>query len=251
MERDVVVELGLAGARGGTSAAPPSARRRAGHLVLGTASDGFTAAARATVEHGERAAEARDHDLGGVALLAVLVGPFARRKLALDIDLGTLAHVFLRDLGQLLVEDHDPVPFGALLALAGLAIPPRIRRGHRHVHHGSAILHGLHFGVAPQIADQDDFVDAARHGGLLRFPGAAGRRTYLTAGKLAPTACGQPPILGCVVRTAWAGLMPALRQIIGAASKPPPILMRHEPILPCFRALARLTPRPPRPPRPA
>src|SRR5262249_38004626 len=116
-------------------------------------------------EHGECTAEARNPHFGRVALLAALVGPLAGRKLAFDIDLRTLAHELLRDLGQLFIEDHDPVPFGALLALAGLAIAPGIRRGHRHVHHGPAILHGPHFGVAAEIADQDDFVDAARHGG--------------------------------------------------------------------------------------
>src|SRR5262249_43537630 len=135
----------------------------------------FTARAAAAIEHGELAAEARDHDLGRVALLAALVGPFACRELALEIDLGAFADVLLRDLCELFVEDDDAVPFGAFLALAGLAIAPGIRRCHRHVHHGSAILHGPHFGVAAEIADQDDFVDAARHGGLLCFPGAAGR----------------------------------------------------------------------------
>ena len=179
---------------------PPTRWRPAAHVVIHAGAGAGTrlaATAAAAVEHGERAAEARDHDLGRVALLAALVGPFARRELSLDIDLGTLAHELLCDLRQLLVEDDDTVPFGALLALAGLAIAPRIRRGHRHVHHGSAILHGLHFGVAAEIADQDDFVDAARHGGLLGFPGAAGRGTYLTAAKLPHPPCGQPPILGC------------------------------------------------------
>src|SRR5476651_2129966 len=97
------------------------------------------------------------------------------------------------------------MPFGAFLALAAGAIAPGLGRGHRHVHQRSAILHGLHFGVAAEIADENDFVDAARHGGLLGFPDATGRGTYLTVGNLAPPACGQPPILGCSVSQAHDG----------------------------------------------
>src|SRR6185369_4641275 len=158
-------------------------------LVIHAARSACLAAATAAIEHGQRAAEAGDNDFRRVALLTALVGPFARRELALDIDLGALLDVFLGDFRELLVEDHHTVPFGALLALAALAIAPRIRRGHRHVHHVPAILHGPHFGVAAEIADQDDLVHAARHGGLLRFPGACGT--------LAPTSqtatyCGRP-----------------------------------------------------------
>src|SRR5579883_1276046 len=173
LERNVVVEFGTLAARRGTTAAA-TRRRRSEVLVHAAAAHRRAAAVAAAVEHGERAAEARDHDLGRIALLAALVGPFAGRQLALDIDLRALAHVLLRDLSQLLVEDHDAVPFGALLALAALAIAPGVRRGDRHVHHGSAVLHGRHFGVAAEIADQDDLVHAARHRGLLRFPGAGG-----------------------------------------------------------------------------
>src|SRR5262245_38273928 len=119
LERNVVIELGLAAARRRT-AATSAARRTASEILVGTAAAtaAFTAATAAAVEHGERAAEARDHDLGRVALLAALVGPLSRRELSLDIDLGTLAHELLCDFRQLLVEDDDSVPFGALLALA-------------------------------------------------------------------------------------------------------------------------------------
>ena len=213
---------------------PPTRGSAAAHVVIhasartSAGASASLATAAAAVEHGERAAEARDHDLGRVALLAALVGPFARRELALDIDLGALAHVLLCDLRQLLVEDDDTVPFGALLALAALAIAPRIRRGHRHVHHGSAILHGPHFGVAAEIADQDDFVDAARHGGLLRFPGAAGRGTYLTAAKLDLPALWATTDFGLCPpdRVNFAHAAPPT--IHGLPSKPSPILPPHE-----------------------
>src|SRR5258708_36831375 len=199
LERDVVLEVARLAARRRTAAATACHRRRC-LLIHAARGAGLATAAAAAVEHGERAAEARDDHLRRVALLAALVGPFARRELALDIDLGALLHVLLRDFRKLLVEDHHAVPFGALLALAALAIAPRFRRGPRHVHHVPAILHGPHFGVAAEITDQDDLVHAARHGGLLRFPGAAGGGTYLTGRKLLPLDCGQPPILGCAAR---------------------------------------------------
>jgi len=92
---------------------------------LGLAAPAFAAAA--TVEHGQLAAEALQHDLRAVAVLAVLVGPLPGLKLALDIDLGALAQVLLGDLRQALVEDHHAVPLGALAPLAGIAVAPGLR----------------------------------------------------------------------------------------------------------------------------
>src|SRR5690348_9597090 len=107
-ERNVVVEIaGLAARRRTTTAATTAGgRRREVIVTTTTAAHRRAAAIAAAIEHGERTAEARDHDLGRIALLAALVGPFAGRQLALDIDLRTLADVLLRDLRELLVEDH-------------------------------------------------------------------------------------------------------------------------------------------------
>src|SRR5689334_25023978 len=107
LERNLVIHL----------VALEAGRRFAGAAAAAatTAAAAFTAAA---IQHGQFAAEILQHHLGGVFLLPVLVGPFAGLKLALDINLGTLAQIFLRHIRQVLVEDHHPVPLGLLFALA-------------------------------------------------------------------------------------------------------------------------------------
>src|SRR3546814_9188687 len=66
-----------------------------------------------------------------VLLDPALVGPLAGLQGAFHIDLGALAQVLLGDLAKLLVEDHDPVPLGALAPLAGVAVAPALRGGQR------------------------------------------------------------------------------------------------------------------------
>src|SRR3546814_20871933 len=51
----------------------------------------------AAAEQGELAAETLQHDLGGVALLAALVGPLAGLQLPLDVHRAALAQVLLGD----------------------------------------------------------------------------------------------------------------------------------------------------------
>ena len=62
-------------------------------LVVGR-SAAVTSVVAATTEQGELAAKALQHDLGGVAFLARLIGPFAGLELALEIDGATLARYF-------------------------------------------------------------------------------------------------------------------------------------------------------------
>src|SRR5690606_41640552 len=61
--------------------------------------------------------------LGGVAVLAVLPLPFAGAQAPFHIDLGALFQVLLGDLRQA-VEEHHPVPLGALLGLPGVLVVP-------------------------------------------------------------------------------------------------------------------------------
>src|SRR5690606_31885457 len=87
-----------------------------------------TAAAFApSAEQRQLAAELAQHDLGGVAVLAALVLPFAGFQRALDIDRAALAQILLGDLAEVLVEDGDRMPFGAFLALARVAVAPGFR----------------------------------------------------------------------------------------------------------------------------
>ena len=67
------------------------------------------------------------------------------------------------NLAQILVEDHDPVPLGLFLALAGRLVAPAFRRRHAQICHRPPILGAADFGIGAQIADQDHFIDAACH----------------------------------------------------------------------------------------
>src|SRR5579883_3117875 len=88
-------------------------------------------AAAGAVEHRQLAAEAAEDDLGRIALLTRIVGPFAGLQGALEIDLGALLQIFLGDLGEPFVENDDAMPFGALLALARHLVAPAFRGGDR------------------------------------------------------------------------------------------------------------------------
>ena len=164
--------LGRAGAR------PPPPPRWAGPL-LGARSRGAgtvivvrivapaTAATfAAAAEQDQLAAKAREHHLGRVALLPALIGPFAGLQAALEVNGAALAEVFLSHLGEILVEDHHPVPLRALLALAAAAVAPALRGGDVEVDDLLVVLGVAHLGIAPEISHQDDFVHAAGHEGL-------------------------------------------------------------------------------------
>src|SRR5229473_638977 len=167
-ERDFVVEVGVGGA-----------------------------AAAGGVEHCQFAAEAGQHDFGRVFLDAGVVGPFAGLQGALDIDLGALAQVFLGEFGEPLVEDHDAVPLGALLALARHLVAPAL--GGREVQIGDAhaVLGRADFGVAAEIADENDLVDAASHGSPRVHEGRAA--SYQVPRMFPPES--YPPILGTALPT--------------------------------------------------
>src|ERR1700722_5535469 len=101
-------------------------------------------------------------DLGGVAVAAFLVLPFAGAQPALDIDLRALAQVLGGDLAQA-PEQRHVVPLGAFLLLAGLLVLPTLGGCEPHVGHRHARGHGPRLGISAQMTDKDDFVDAARH----------------------------------------------------------------------------------------
>src|SRR5690554_7406327 len=58
------------------------------------------------------------------------------------------------------------MPFGTLLALTALAIRPGVGGGNAQVSHGAAGRHEANLGVLPQVANQNDFVDATSHAGF-------------------------------------------------------------------------------------
>src|SRR5262249_3990011 len=124
------------------------------------------------VEHGEFAAVLLEHDFGRVAVLAGLVGPFARLKLALDVHLRALLQILLGDLGEVLVEDHHAVPFGLLAPLAGRLVAPVLAGGEPQIDDWPPILSLTDFGVGAEIADENDLVDRSGHG--MRPPSGLG-----------------------------------------------------------------------------
>src|SRR5206468_7542996 len=119
-----------------------------------------TATAVAAVEQHQFTAEALKHDLGGIAVVTRLVGPFAGLDLAFEIDLRALAQIILGHPAEVLVEDHHLVPFGAFLPLAVLALPA-LRGGDAHVDDLAAVVERTRFRVRAQITDQDHLVHAS------------------------------------------------------------------------------------------
>ena len=112
--------------------------------------DGAAAFAARSSMH-QFAAEALQHDFGRVFLVAVLVGPFAGLQRALEINLGALAQILLGDLGQVLVEDHDAMPLGALFALARRLVAPGIRCRDRRFTIGSPDVMRRTSGSLPRL----------------------------------------------------------------------------------------------------
>src|SRR3546814_11072794 len=106
---------------------------------------------RRSSDLGQIAAEALQHHLGGVLLDAVLVGPLAGLQGALDVDLGALAQILLGHLAELLVEDDDAVPFGALAPLYRVAAAPGFRGGGRTVGGLGSVLGAGDLRHAPHV----------------------------------------------------------------------------------------------------
>jgi alkylation response protein AidB-like acyl-CoA dehydrogenase len=135
-----------------------------GRIGIGAQMIGVAAGAlAAAVKHGELATELLQHHLGGGSFLPRLVLELARLQRALDVDLRAFAQIVLGHLHQVVVEDHHAVPLGALLALAGVAVAPGLRRSQSEIGDSIAGIEGADFRIAPEIADQNDLVDAARH----------------------------------------------------------------------------------------
>src|SRR5687767_9038633 len=118
-ERNIVFHVvELAGLLGGRRRVPRF-RRLGLHRGLGAR----LAAALAAAEHLHHVGA----DLGGVAVLTLLVLPLARAQAAFDVDLRALLEVFAGD-GRQLAEERDPVPFGRLFHFAALLVLPAIGR---------------------------------------------------------------------------------------------------------------------------
>ena len=94
--------------------------------------------------------------------MAFFVLPLTRLQPAFDVHLAAFAQIFAGDFAEPR-EAHDRMPLGALLLFAGLLVLPGLGRCDAQVRHRGAALGVSSLRIAPQIADQDDLVDAARH----------------------------------------------------------------------------------------
>ena len=96
-------------------------------------------------------------DLGGVAVLPVLVLPFAGLQAAFHIHEAALGEIIGAVL-RLTLENGNAVPFGAL-HLVAVTVHIGLVRGDIQAGDGRTGLGVAQFGVAPQTADDHDFIE--------------------------------------------------------------------------------------------
>ena len=138
------------------------------------ATGAFTLAA--PIKQGQVGIEALQHHFGGIFVLAGLVLPFAGLQLAFDIDLAALFQIALSHAGEAFREDHHAVPLGLFTLFTAIAVLPALGSGDGEVHHLAAAGQVAHFGIGPQIADEDDLIDTARHDDFLPLSSPGGLR---------------------------------------------------------------------------
>src|SRR6185295_5821139 len=122
-ERDVVVHVAVTATAGRHGPSRRGAGWTAGAEIAGiVGAEAAATAAAAAIEPGQGRVKTLQHAFGRVFLDAALVGPFAGLQRALDVNLGALLQILLDNLAKRLGEDHDAVPLGLFLALAGALV---------------------------------------------------------------------------------------------------------------------------------
>ena len=86
-------------------------------------------AAGCTIKHGQHAAHAADGHFGRIAIIALGILPLAGAKLALDVNLRSLAQIAFGNADQAVGLENDIVPVGPLLLLARLSVLPGLACG--------------------------------------------------------------------------------------------------------------------------
>ena len=117
----------------------------------------------APVEHRQRAIIAAQNHFCRIAILTVLILPFARLQFALNKDFAAFLEVILANIDQPLAKNGDRVPFCAFLPLARIAVFPGFTGRDAQIAHLAAILKTAHFWVLAEISNQHDFVQRAGH----------------------------------------------------------------------------------------
>src|SRR3546814_206933 len=86
-----------------------------------------------------------------------------RCALVTGVQTCALPILTLDDADQPFAVDHDIMPFGALLALAGHPVLPLFAGRDADIGDLAAILERLDFGIGAEVADENYLVDAASH----------------------------------------------------------------------------------------
>lgn len=95
-------------------------------------------------------------DVGGVALVAFLVGVGVAHELSFEGDLLAFGEEFFNAFGSG-TPGHDLVPVGFLDAVAvGVAVV--LVGGHGEAGHFSVVFEGANFGIGAEASDEVDFV---------------------------------------------------------------------------------------------
>src|SRR3954463_11538402 len=162
-ERNIVVHVAVAATAGGHRPARRTADRTGGAEIAARLLAEAAASAATAIEHGEGRVEALKHDLGRVLLNAALVGPFAGLERALEVNFGALLQILLGNLAEPFVEDHDAMPLGLFLALAGRLVAPGFRSGNAQIRNRPPVLGTADLWILAEISNQNDLVDASRH----------------------------------------------------------------------------------------
>ena len=102
---------------------------------------------------------------GGAALLAFFVFPITRLQSSFDVDgsaLGKILATVLR--GP--TPDHDPVPLSFLDFFTAAFVRPVLACREAKIRYWLTVLGVAEFGVAPEVANENDLVDTCHLGGI-------------------------------------------------------------------------------------
>src|SRR6185437_5971566 len=161
-ERNIIIHVAVAGAGGGDRAARRT-RRSTGAEVASGIVGANPAATAAAIQHGQVRVEALQHHFGRVFFGAALVGPFAGLQLAFNVNLGTLFQILPGNLAEPFVEDHDPMPLGLFLALAGRLVAPVLGGRNAEICNRPSVLGAPDFRILAEISNQNHLVYTSSH----------------------------------------------------------------------------------------
>ena len=101
-------------------------------------------------------------------MLLTVPFPLFGMELSFNVNLTALLQIFPSNIRQT-VEEHDTMPFRALNGVAGFLVLDGLAGGDAAGGDRIAVRHKSSLWVLPEVADEDDFVDALAHGAIFRL----------------------------------------------------------------------------------